>query len=137
MRLLMDLPSSHPTVPETILLGPAGCIARWMLAINLNTGPSSSHFFWGTWTANISACVIDFICSSVLARVSLTSLQVSLLNSIITGISGSLSTVSTWVTELQTLGLKPGSSSYIYGLGSVIPAIVLGIIIYGTSIWTL
>lgn len=133
-----ESPYSERSMWFSILLGPSGCIARWLLSLHLNAGLFESQwFYWGTWTANIAACIIDFICGSILARVSLTSLQSSLLNSIVTGISGSLSTVSTWVVELQTLGLKPGSETYIYALGSIIPAIGLGIIIYGSSILTL
>ena len=134
-----ESPYSPRSMWFSILLGPTGCIARWVLSLHMNAGLFESQwFYWGTWTANISACIIDFTCASLLVRVPLTSLQSSLLNSIITGISGSLSTVSTWVVELQTLGLKSGSGeAYIYGLSSIVTAVSLGIIIYGSAVLTM
>lgn len=54
----------------------------------------------GTFTANIGACVLDYIMKVLLLFHSLDTAQGALLAAVITGVGGCLSTVSTWVVEV-------------------------------------
>lgn len=132
--------SSNPYVSRymwfSIIFGPLGCITRWLLAKHLN---GRQWFPWGTWSANLLACAIDFGLQAIIVRVSIDPLQMVILKAIMTGINGSLSTVSTWVVEIQTLSLAFPSNArgYHYAMASMVPAVLLGLAIYGTSVWTL
>ncbi|GAX74935.1 hypothetical protein CEUSTIGMA_g2381.t1, partial [Chlamydomonas eustigma] len=82
----------------SILLAPAGCIIRWRLSfLNGKMG----WFPLGTFLANTSASLLDFIIQVLLVRLSLTYLQIAVLQAIQVGVNGSLSTVSTWVVEVS------------------------------------
>jgi len=125
----------------SILLGPAGCLLRWKLStLNGKVKGSWSWFPAGTFAANMGACVLDFVMTSLLLRVTrLTSLQTAILTGIVVGIGGCLSTVSTWVVEIQKLSVTMPHNlrGYTYMGVSLVTAIILGIIIYGTSVWTM
>eukprot|EP00877_Chromochloris_zofingiensis_P006896 jgi/Chrzof1/245/Cz01g08180.t1 len=124
----------------SILFGPAGCFARFYLSrLNGKLPGPWSWFPLGTYTANMSACILDFCLKAAMVRVALSSLDSSVMAGFITGVGGSLSTVSTWVVEVQKLLLRwpVNHHGYQYMLGSIISAIVLGLLIYGIPVWTL
>ncbi|KAI8468888.1 MAG: hypothetical protein J3K34DRAFT_425495 [Monoraphidium minutum] len=58
---------------------------------------------------------------------------------VMTGFCGSLSTVSTWVVELQLLMLTfpAHRRGYAYLGASIAAPVLLGVLIYGTAVWTL
>ena len=39
--------------------------------------------------------------------------------------------------ETLCLGVPSHFRGYTYGLGSVIPAVALGLLVYGTTVWTM
>ncbi|PNH04967.1 hypothetical protein TSOC_008825 [Tetrabaena socialis] len=129
-----------------ILSGPAGCVLRWYLA-PLNAAPASWRLLGGGWgwlqlgtlTANLLACCLNFVAAALLLRLSgrLSVTQVAVLEGLMAGAAGSLSTVSTWVVELQKLSLSPSpSAAYKYGTVSIVAATALGLLVYGLPAWT-
>ena len=54
----------------SILLGPVGCLLRWQLGKNFNG--KFGWFPWGTWAANVGACLLDFTCQVWMGSVKLT-----------------------------------------------------------------
>jgi fluoride ion exporter CrcB/FEX len=101
----------------------------------------------GTLLANQIACLVDFAMQSIIVRVgdTRTHVQLSMAVAAVLGFSGCLSTVSTWVVELQKLALQRPEGygrwlgiqrSLIYGLVSVTLAVAFGCIVYGTAVWT-
>ncbi|KAG2482876.1 hypothetical protein HYH03_018220 [Edaphochlamys debaryana] len=131
-----------------VLFGPPGCILRWYLS-RFNTAPAAwtalgGGWGWlqlGTFVANLAACLLNFVAEAVIFRLggrgSLTQLQTVCLQGLMTGTAGCLSTVSTWVVELQklSLGASP-AGSYRYALTSLVLPIALGLLIYGLPAWT-
>ncbi|KAG1680587.1 hypothetical protein FOA52_015035 [Chlamydomonas sp. UWO 241] len=120
----------------SILFAPFGCIGRWQLG-RLNG--SAAWFPIGTFTANIAACVIDYALQAIRVTHDRSPLETAVLMGIMTGLNGSLSTVSTWVLELQLLSASAstGHRAYVYGWTSVISAVALGLLIYGVPVWTM
>lgn len=55
----------------------------------------------GTFTANISACVLDYVMKASLVRAPVDSVSVAVMTGVISGVGGCLSTVSTWVVEVR------------------------------------
>ncbi|KAL6754990.1 hypothetical protein V8C86DRAFT_271040 [Haematococcus lacustris] len=97
----------------SLLLGPWGCLLRWRLGLRLNARlpcPAAAWFPAGTLAANQAACLLDYAMYVVMVRAGkgATALQLSAAEAAIKGFGGSLSTVSTWVVEVQKLGLAPG-----------------------------
>ncbi|KAK9828861.1 hypothetical protein WJX72_002442 [[Myrmecia] bisecta] len=92
----------------------------------------------GTFIANMLACAVDYIIKAVLVRTGTQSYWAQLLTSaVITGFAGSLSTVSTWAMEIQAhLKAVPESiHGYVYAIGTIITGALLGVILYGWSMW--
>lgn len=148
-----------------ILLGPFGCWLRWLLArLNGKLGPAPawSWFPAGTFAANMLACVLDYAVQAGAARHSsaggsysldggaaalplgrrpLRPVELAVLSGVITGFGGSLSTVSTWVVEIQqqlVLGVPRRHifRGWGYCLLSLGLAFSLGLLIYGVPMWT-
>jgi fluoride exporter len=97
-------------------------------------------FPWGTWTANVLACALDFASKS--AQLALASggggggtWAHSILAGCVSGVGGTLSTVSTWVVELQRLMLGPPGRGWGYLLSSVGISAALGIAVVGGTVW--
>lgn len=125
----------------SILFGPFGAIIRWKLSdLNGKVPGSWSWFPLGTFIANQLACTLDFGLQVLVVRdTSMTALQVSVVKGWITGFSGSLSTVSTWVVEIQklTIGFPKHLHSYLYIALSLGVSWLIGILLYGIPIWTM
>lgn len=64
---------------------------------------SWAWFPLGTFTANISACVLDYVMRASLVRAPLNMVSVAIMGGVISGVGGCLSTVSTWVVEVGDL----------------------------------
>lgn len=82
-----------------VLMAPIGAIVRWQLS-SLNE--NFEWFPFGTFCANILACAISFTSQGIDTRWNHFSNNSKLvLFALRTGLAGSLSTVSTWVTEVR------------------------------------
>ncbi|KAL7791840.1 CrcB-like domain-containing protein [Trichoderma ceciliae] len=114
-----------------LVFGPLGCLARFYLAIYLNGKITS--FPLGTFAANIlGTAVMGMSWDIAHARIGgLAGCQV--LQGIEDGFCGCLTTVSTWVAELSSLGRR---HSYIYGFSSVGAALAVMIAIMGGLRWS-
>ncbi|KAJ8908074.1 hypothetical protein NDN08_008169 [Rhodosorus marinus] len=138
------------------LLAPVGALGRWQLArLNKRGG----WFFWGTYTANMLAISVDVVVESIIVAEETVNLVVLAIPS---GIAGCLSTVSTFVNEIQSLqkhleikdvseeiaeaeeeqvkkvpqAIKDMAKQYIYVLASLGSAQALFLLTYGTVTWT-
>ncbi|GIL87749.1 hypothetical protein Vretifemale_15795 [Volvox reticuliferus] len=119
----------------SILLGPVGCFLRWHLS-HLN-GWRDGWLQYGTFTANMLGCVLDFVCEALIFRLagSLTNTQQMALQGLMVGTAGCLTTVSTYVSEIQKLALASPVSAYKYFLASTVVPVALGILVYGIPVW--
>lgn len=114
-----------------LVFSPAGCLARFYLSLYLNGTLSS--FPLGTFLANVFGTAIlgmtwDFSHS---ASVGIVGCQV--LQGIEDGFCGCLTTISTWVAELNSLRRF---HSYIYGTASVLVSLAIMVAIMGGLRWT-
>ena len=133
--------------PLDALSRPGGRLLQW--------------FPWGTFAANVSACALDFACKAAEhlgsgpaagaaaaaaagggrapARLPLPpgGWAACLLHALVSGVGGTLSTVSTWVVELQRLmlGYPADSRGWAYMLWSVGASVALGVAVYGGAVW--
>lgn len=85
-----------------ILFAPAGAILRWQLSKLNGRLPRPLAFFpAGTFAANMLACAFDFaVQSAIVARSPLSYWPNLITTALKNGFMGSLSTVSTWATEV-------------------------------------
>lgn len=115
----------------SLVFAPLGCLARFYLALYLNGRFPS--FPLGTFAANIlGTAVLGMAWDIAHAPIGgLVGCQV--LQGIEDGFCGCLTTVSTWVSELNSLKRR---SSWIYGSVSVIVALVILIAIMGGLRWS-
>lgn len=115
-----------------LVFAPVGCLTRFQLSVHMNKLVRS--FPLGTFAANIlGTCVLgaayDLQASS--AGTAIISCQV--LQGIMDGFCGALTTVSTWVLELDTLRLK---HAYFYGLVTLFVGVSFITCIMGSLRWT-
>ncbi|KAH7377863.1 CrcB-like protein-domain-containing protein [Pyrenochaeta sp. MPI-SDFR-AT-0127] len=120
------------------VFAPIGCLVRYYASIRLN--PIIPSFPLGTFTANIFGTAVLGMAYDIqhvqlrgtgLVGGSIISCQV--LQGIMDGFCGALTTVSTWILEIDTLKRRHG---YIYGSLSVVVALGLLVIIMGSVRWT-
>ena len=99
----------------SLILGPIGTYIRWRLAY-FDTNFLKNDFPLGTLVSNYIGSLILACC--MVARLHVTSsIVVQLLNGVITGFCGSLTTVSTFISQITKLSFKMSS---IYVLVSLI-----------------
>lgn len=119
------------------VFAPIGCLLRYYVSLHLNSIMPS--FPLGTFTVNIFGTAVLGMAydlqhiqlhSTSLVGGSITSCQV--LQGIMDGFCGALTTVSTWILEIDTLKRR---FAYIYGAVSVLVGFVLLIIIMGSARW--
>ena len=122
----------------SLAFAPVGCLIRFVISVNLNRRIPS--FPLGTFIANISGTMIlgmafslqhASLNSSSFGGGSIAGCQV--LQGIIDGFCGSLTTVSTWVLELSDSKRR---HAYVYGIVSVATALALFVIEVGSLRWT-
>ncbi|KAI8378690.1 CrcB-like protein-domain-containing protein [Choanephora cucurbitarum] len=111
------------------VFAPLGALTRWSLSSLFNT----PHLPKGTLIANLVATVILAVLSLVRSR-PINGMSCLFTQALADGYCGCLSTISTWITELDSL---PRKSSYVYGTISVVIAQCILFIVLGSSIWTL
>ncbi|EIE22217.1 hypothetical protein COCSUDRAFT_42582 [Coccomyxa subellipsoidea C-169] len=123
-----------------VLFGPFGCTLRWLLSKYNYKLPG--HWKWlpaGTFAANMIACLVDYLVGGIGHRVgSLGYWATIVLYAIRTGFSGALSTVSTFVAEVhaQMMLIPEVLHGYTYSIGSLVTAALLGILVYGSMVWS-
>lgn len=122
----------------SLVFAPVGCLLRFFLSTQLNSRVVS--FPLGTFTANMTGVMVlgmayclqhAPISSSALGGGSYAGCQV--LQAIIDGFCGCLTTVSTWVLELSDLRRQ---HAYTYGIVSVAVGLCLLVIEIGSLKWT-
>jgi fluoride exporter len=123
------------------LFAPFGCILRWYLSRFNYTLPG--QWAWlpaGTLGANLVGCISTFALQCPLTRTSSSSLGywgTLLLPAVQVGFVGSLTTVSTMVTEIaKLLEVFPDSiHGYTYVMMSLGGGVLSGLIVYGWAVW--
>ncbi|KAK9364697.1 CrcB-like protein-domain-containing protein [Lipomyces kononenkoae] len=112
-----------------LVFGPLGTLTRWLLSRHMN--PLYPSFPLGTFTANILGTVLIGIFAIIQQRVeSKTGCQV--LQGMIEGYCGCLTTVSTFALELQAL---QRSHAWRYGSTSVVAGVVAMCLTMGVDNW--
>lgn len=126
-----------------MIFAPLGCLLRYYLSVHLNSRVPS--FPLGTFVSNILGTIVIGVCfdlqhvSGIAASPStgsmvhlITSCQV--LQGVMDGFCGCLTTVSTWVAELN--GFENRWHGYFYGIVSVVIGLAFLIVIIGPLEWT-
>lgn len=118
------------------LLGLIGAPLRFTLGAMLNSKHAYMHY--GTLAANVLGCLIDFITFAVIRGGRFSDRRHAELwgTAIRLGLAGSLSTVSTWVHEIQLLAKAiPGNfHAYRYAAASMFISVASGMVIYGWAL---
>jgi fluoride ion exporter CrcB/FEX len=123
-----------------LVFAPLGCILRFLLAIKLNSRIIS--FPLGTFVANVLGTAVLAMAYD-LQHASLGSagglvgggiVGCQVLQGVMDGFCGCLTTVSTWVAELKGLVKR---HAYVYGAASVAVGFALMVVITGTLQWTI
>lgn len=141
--LTIFTPSSGPspvdwraraTIP--LLFAPPGCILRYYLAKWYNK--PGYTFFWGTFIANVLGTFVDGMAFDLQHARSFGANvaggnSCAVLLGVQQGFCGCLSTVSTWVVELNGSSKRAG---WIYGISSVAISLAGVIVIMGSMAWT-
>jgi fluoride ion exporter CrcB/FEX len=119
------------------VFAPLGCLARFYAALKLNALISS--FPLGTFAANIFGTAVLGMAFD-LKHVSITGSGVSggrvgcqVLQGIMDGFCGTLTTVSTWILELDALKRH---HSYVYGGASVVSGLGVLVVVMGSVRWS-
>ncbi|CAK7265233.1 hypothetical protein SEPCBS57363_001479 [Sporothrix epigloea] len=116
-----------------LVFAPLGCLLRFYISLKLNS--VFATFPLGTFTVNMLGTAVlgmawDLQHSSAASSI-LVSCQV--LQGIMDGFCGCLTTVSTWMTELSGLRRR---HAYLYGLISLATGLALLVLIMGSLKWT-
>ncbi|KAL7946753.1 CrcB-like domain-containing protein [Trichoderma barbatum] len=114
-----------------LVFAPLGCLARFYLAIHLNGKIAS--FPLGTFAANICGTAILGMSWDIAHAQIGGIVGCQVLQGVEDGFCGCLTTISTWVAELSSLGRR---HSYIYGFSSVAAALAVVIAIMGGLRWS-
>jgi CrcB protein len=119
----------------TLLLAPVGACVRWLLSFANTT---NVHFPWGTFVANVTGSVIMAVLSVIMRIHPINYSQMDgndwlcpVLAGLAVGFCGSLTTVSTWVSELRKL--EP-ASAWVYGVVTIVSAQVLMAVVISAAL---
>lgn len=116
-------PHPHPHPPASALSRPNGRVLKW--------------FPWGTFAANVAACALDYACRAGELPLPAGGWGRAALSGVVSGVGGTLSTVSTWVVELQRLmlGYPVDRRGWAYMLWSIGVSLALGLAVFGGAVW--
>lgn len=120
------------------VFAPVGCLIRYFMSVWLN--PLNPSFPLGTFAVNIFGTAVLGMAFD-LQHVSLSTtgmpggsvMGCQVLQGIEDGLCGALTTVSTWISEIDSLKRR---HSYVYGAVSVVASLCLLIAIMGSVKWT-
>lgn len=116
----------------SIVFAPLGCLLRYRLSVHMNKLVSS--FPMGTFAANIfGTCVLGMCYDLQMSSLGVEIISCQVLQGVMDGFCGALTTVSTWVLELDTLRLR---HAYIYGACSLFVGVGFITAIMGGLRWT-
>ena len=114
-----------------LVFAPPGCLLRFYLSLHLNG--RSRWFPFGTFAVNMLGTALEGMFFD-LQHVPLGGrVGCQVLQGLMDGFCGCLTTVSTWVVELQGLRVR---HAYLYGSISVGIGVVLMVIVMGSFLWT-
>jgi CrcB protein len=135
--LLCIFPSQsnwQPRVTFALVFAPIGCLTRFYASKYLNARTPS--FPLGTFFVNIfGTCVLGMCYDLQHARsIGGSYIACSVLEGVIQGFCGCVTTVSTWVVEVNSLRRR---HAYVYGAASVSIALLSLIVIMGSVRWTI
>ncbi|EFN56313.1 hypothetical protein CHLNCDRAFT_144735 [Chlorella variabilis] len=128
------------TIWASVLLGPAGCILRWYLSrFNYKLRGSWDWLPAGTFAANMLGVTIDCALQCVLQRryEAAGYWGVLWLTAVQSGFCGSLTTVSTFVTEVVKFAdaIPENFHAYTYAAMSLGGGAALFLALFGWSVW--
>jgi fluoride exporter len=116
-------------LPLSMLLGSFGSLIRFYLSLTLNS--KIDTFPLGSFLANILGTTILSIL--FISNNTSTTEACAWNYALSIGFCGCLTTISTFIAELGTLGTR---HSYVYGFCSILSGLAINILIIGTFIWT-
>ena len=121
-----------------LVFAPAGCLLRYYVSLLLN--PINSSFLLGTFTVNVFGTAVlgmaydlQHVPLASTGRVGASVVGCSVLQGVMDGFCGCLTTVSTWIVEIDTLKRR---AAYLYAVASVGAGLGLLVIIMGSVKWT-
>lgn len=120
--------SSQRSWPLTAVFAPIGVWTRyWLMPLNRTV------FRLGTIISNMSATIAASILWLCMHLQHDTSTQLAVMAALASGFCGSLSTISSFIAELDMLRLK---HAYIYGISTVAAGFSICIVVMGSYKWT-
>lgn len=121
-----------------LVFAPVGCLLRFYASIKLNGLVPS--FPLGTFAVNMLGTAVEGMCYDiqhvgvgVMGRVGGGRVGCQVLQGVMDGFCGCLTTISTWVAEINGLRRKHG---WMYAFASVIGALCLMVVIMGSVRWS-
>lgn len=114
-----------------LVFAPVGCLLRFYVSLHLNGKIQS--FPLGTFAVNVFGTAVESMCYSLQHVPVGGRVDCQLLQGLMDGFCGCLTTVSTWIIELKGLRLR---HAYIYGAVSVATGVSLGVVIMGPVQWS-
>ncbi|KAL3682977.1 hypothetical protein R1sor_000999 [Riccia sorocarpa] len=132
---------SRRTLWLACVVAPPGVWMRWYFARLNGQGIGQKHLMrWlpvGTLLVNVVASSMEAGLATVEAAVGNYNSRLWI-ESLQLGMFGCLSTVSTFVAEIQTMHQgKNRWRAYVYPLSTIITSVVIGLLIYGIPVWVL
>ena len=122
----------------SLCFAPAGCLLRFFLSLKLNGVVHS--FPLGTFTVNVFGTAVLCMCLNLQHLVLPTSMApgggfvgCQLLQGVTDGFCGALTTVSTWIVELNTLRRR---HAWVYGSTSVVVGMGTAVVVVGSVYWS-
>lgn len=121
-----------------LVFAPLGCLGRFYISVLLNSRLPS--FPLGTFAVNMLGTLVEGLCydlqhvSGLGAVVPAAWTGCQVLQGVMDGFCGSLTTISTWVAELN--GVASRRHAYVYGVVSVAGGLGLLVVIMGSLLWT-
>ncbi|KJK79340.1 hypothetical protein H634G_04931 [Metarhizium anisopliae BRIP 53293] len=114
-----------------LVFAPLGCLARFYLAIYLNG--KIAAFPLGTFAANVIGTAVLGMAWDIAHVQSGGIIGCQVLQGVEDGFCGCLTTVSTWVAELNSLRRR---NAYVYGATSIVVSFAVMVLIMGGLRWT-
>jgi fluoride exporter len=131
LTIFTPRPDWRGRVTYALVFAPLGCFVRYYASKYLN--PRLPSFPLGTFAVNVLGTIILGMCFDLQHSLTGDIMSCRVLQGVMEGFCGCLTTVSTWVAELNGLKREHG---YIYGFTSVVVALSFLIVIMGSLLWS-